>query len=538
MHMPGVTFENAVLTANQPVGEHLDSERQARHHASRGLDPYDRQDTFRTSLDRASRFQVENGPEGPQESSHRDRQEDVVREDAIRLRQEREAAESARETSKSASEAAQPGVTEQDGTGAQAPSGGSDALGPECEATQGHAGEGPGTHETPGASAASASVAGISVEAAAGTKMGSAAQQEQAGPAGPEGAAAGQTSTLQAPAAGKGASAAQAQAGTVAGGAPQQGRADGAEPRSAAAGSTGTGAEQTASGQGQVSPVHLYRQAGDGQATDRGAGDGAPSGTAMKATAGNDAPADGAATESSVAGASTRAVPDAETASRNTALRTSAGPSAGESAVKHAISQVSDGARTATAAAPAEPSSGQAGQATVGVRGGASAQYPGAAGRPLSDAGQQVAESIRATGGQSGRQVTVHLNPPELGRVRIVLESEGDAVRGTVRVDVPETLTKLQHEAGPLMQRLQADGIDLRRLDVTLNQEQAGGQTGRDAAFGEGQNDPDAWSPDASGRAFASADEEAAVSHGPETGGLDGAPAAAGRTDGSINVQV
>ncbi|MEA3246909.1 MAG: hypothetical protein U9Q74_12205, partial [Gemmatimonadota bacterium] len=50
----------------------------------------------------------------------------------------------------------------------------------------------------------------------------------------------------------------------------------------------------------------------------------------------------------------------------------------------------------------------------------------------------------------------------------------------------PETLSKLQQEAAPLMHRLQAEGIDLRRLDVMLNQDQAGGQAGGQGGRGQG----------------------------------------------------
>ncbi|MFO8013001.1 MAG: flagellar hook-length control protein FliK, partial [Phycisphaerae bacterium] len=381
-------------------------------------------------------------------------------------------------------------------------------------------------------------VAGVSVGAAAGATTGPAVQQGEAGPVGPEGPAAGRTMPVQATELSRGASVDQAPAGTVVAGGPRRGGLDGAEPRSPAADPAGAAAKQTASGQGSVLPVHLYRQAGDGQAAGRDGNEGTPSGSAAKMVAGNAMQEDGAAGESSSTGASTRSLPDAEPEGWNAAARPAAGPADGESAAKHLLSQAGDGARTAAATAPAEPSGGQTGPATAGVRGGAAGHEAAAAGQRLGDAAQQVAESIRATGGRSGRQLTVHLNPPELGRVRIVLESEGDAVRGTVRVDVPETLAKLQQEAAPLMQRLQAEGIDLRRLDVMLNQDQGGGQAGQDAAFGQGQNDPDAWTPDASGQAFASAENEAAVAAGPESGSPDEAGVASGRTDGSINVQV
>ena len=104
----------------------------------------------------------------------------------------------------------------------------------------------------------------------------------------------------------------------------------------------------------------------------------------------------------------------------------------------------------------------------------------------------QVAESIRASGAPTGRQIVVQLHPPDLGRVRIIFRSEGDAVRGIVRVDNPETLSRLEREAAPLIQRLQSSGIEVRRLDVTLSDSQ-NGATAQNPAFREGQNRQDGW---------------------------------------------
>jgi len=104
----------------------------------------------------------------------------------------------------------------------------------------------------------------------------------------------------------------------------------------------------------------------------------------------------------------------------------------------------------------------------------------------------QVAESVRASGAPAGRQIVVQLQPPGLGRVRIVFRTEGDAVRGVVRVDNPETLSRLEREAAPLVQRLQASGIEVRRLDVMLSDSRDGDAT-QNPAFREGQQRPNGW---------------------------------------------
>jgi len=118
----------------------------------------------------------------------------------------------------------------------------------------------------------------------------------------------------------------------------------------------------------------------------------------------------------------------------------------------------------------------------------------------------------------------------------VTLRAEGDAIRGLVRVDTPETLSRLQQEAAPLMHRLQADGIDIRRLDVMLNQPHDGGQGQQDPAFRESQGDPNTWSTHTAGEPFA--DAGAPAGGPPETGTADEPAGTAGATGGSVNVQV
>ncbi|HUU91009.1 MAG TPA: flagellar hook-length control protein FliK [Phycisphaerae bacterium] len=146
----------------------------------------------------------------------------------------------------------------------------------------------------------------------------------------------------------------------------------------------------------------------------------------------------------------------------------------------------------------------------------------------------QVAESIRVSGAPTGRQIVVQLQPPDLGRVRIIFRSEGDAVRGVVRVDNPETLSRLEREAAPLMERLQASGIEVRRLDVMLN-DSHDGDTTQNPAFRGGQDRQNGWVGDnpsgsLSGDALADAGQTTAES---TTAAPD-----AGIGGGAINVRI
>ncbi len=146
----------------------------------------------------------------------------------------------------------------------------------------------------------------------------------------------------------------------------------------------------------------------------------------------------------------------------------------------------------------------------------------------------QLAESIRASGTPMGRQIIVQLHPPELGRVRIMFRNEGGAVRGVVRVDNPETLSRLEREAAPLVQRLQASGIEVRRLDVMLN-DSHDGDTTQNPAFREGQDRQNGWVGD---NPSGSLSGDASADAGQTTAESTTADPDAGIGGGAINVRI
>jgi len=89
----------------------------------------------------------------------------------------------------------------------------------------------------------------------------------------------------------------------------------------------------------------------------------------------------------------------------------------------------------------------------------------------------QIIESVRHAIANGQREVTINLNPPELGRVRLTMYSEGNEIRGRLDVDNPRTLTEIRHQADLLTQRLAEDGIAIRRLEVH-QMSNSGGQAG------------------------------------------------------------
>jgi len=84
-------------------------------------------------------------------------------------------------------------------------------------------------------------------------------------------------------------------------------------------------------------------------------------------------------------------------------------------------------------------------------------------------AADQIVETIRLRDVRAGEQIVVRLNPPQLGRVRLTLQADGQELRGLLEVDNPRTLMELQREAPALADRLAEGGVELRRLDVQLS---------------------------------------------------------------------
>jgi flagellar hook-length control protein FliK len=89
----------------------------------------------------------------------------------------------------------------------------------------------------------------------------------------------------------------------------------------------------------------------------------------------------------------------------------------------------------------------------------------------------QIIENVRQAIAHGQREVTINLNPPELGRVRLRMYSEGNEIHGRLEVDNPRTLTEIRHQAELLIQRLAEDGIAIRRFEVHQMSNNSG-QTG------------------------------------------------------------
>ena len=81
---------------------------------------------------------------------------------------------------------------------------------------------------------------------------------------------------------------------------------------------------------------------------------------------------------------------------------------------------------------------------------------------------RQITESIHSsmTRGEGNRQITVRLNPPELGSVVIKFSSQGNQLSGILEVGKSETKLEIQHALPHIIRTLSDNGIQLRKIDV------------------------------------------------------------------------
>jgi flagellar hook-length control protein FliK len=87
----------------------------------------------------------------------------------------------------------------------------------------------------------------------------------------------------------------------------------------------------------------------------------------------------------------------------------------------------------------------------------------------------QIVAHFTPSTADNGGQMVIHLNPPELGSVRLSFQSDAGGLKCSVVVDNPQTLDAVRHEAPALMQRLADSGVQIRQIDVGLSHSDASG---------------------------------------------------------------
>ena len=86
--------------------------------------------------------------------------------------------------------------------------------------------------------------------------------------------------------------------------------------------------------------------------------------------------------------------------------------------------------------------------------------------------GKQILESIHSSLSQQGQdqQITIRLNPPELGKVFIKFDERDSQIIGLLEVSKPQTRIEIQQALPQIIQNLQDSGIQIKRLEVVLSE--------------------------------------------------------------------
>jgi len=80
----------------------------------------------------------------------------------------------------------------------------------------------------------------------------------------------------------------------------------------------------------------------------------------------------------------------------------------------------------------------------------------------------QVFESIQSTVQQDSKQITIRLNPPELGKVFIKFEENNGHIVGVLKVSEAQTRYEIEKALPQLIQNLADAGVAIKRLDVVM----------------------------------------------------------------------
>jgi len=83
--------------------------------------------------------------------------------------------------------------------------------------------------------------------------------------------------------------------------------------------------------------------------------------------------------------------------------------------------------------------------------------------------GRQIQESIQSSFADKQRQITVNLQPPELGRVTIKFEQQGDDITGQLEVTKAETRSAITEQLPEIIKNLTDAGIQIKKIEVNMS---------------------------------------------------------------------
>jgi flagellar hook-length control protein FliK len=102
------------------------------------------------------------------------------------------------------------------------------------------------------------------------------------------------------------------------------------------------------------------------------------------------------------------------------------------------------------------------------------------------DLTEQLGSAMQASLDRHDKQLTVRLQPPELGSVVVRFEEQGQQIKATLEVSRAETGKDIEQALPQVLKNLQEAGLQIRKFDVVVSD-----PLGKDA--GGGSSSHDAW---------------------------------------------
>ena len=82
---------------------------------------------------------------------------------------------------------------------------------------------------------------------------------------------------------------------------------------------------------------------------------------------------------------------------------------------------------------------------------------------------EQICQSVPASIQQGNSQITIHLHPPELGRVSVKFSEQGNELTGLLEATNPQTRAEIRQAIPEIIRSLEQSGISVKSIDVTLS---------------------------------------------------------------------
>jgi flagellar hook-length control protein FliK len=113
----------------------------------------------------------------------------------------------------------------------------------------------------------------------------------------------------------------------------------------------------------------------------------------------------------------------------------------------------------------------------------------------VADIREQISLAVQGSIKQGQQQITIHLNPPELGRVSIKFTENNNELTGLLETTNSQTRAEIRQALPDIIRSLEESGINVKRLDVTLSDSSAKSDLMRQSAQQSFRDSPsqDLW---------------------------------------------